>query len=613
MKNYFVLWLVLFLGLTSGARAAIPPAENLLPSDTLVMLVAPDVDNVRAVSKTSPGLLLCNDPAMKPFRDKFMGKLNDTLISPFEHSLGIKVTDFTELLKGQFTFAVTANGWSGGEMGEPGILILLDVKDKSDLLKTNLTKLQKKWSDDGRNIHTETVRGVPFTVVPLSTNDLAGILPHREPVHELGKPEKAAKAGQVVVGQYESLLIVGSSLAAVEPIVAHLTGGASPALRDNVVFAADQAAQFRDAPLYYGWFNARTLFGILANQPDPEPNPEAPTLMPPISPKAVLAASGLTGLKSVSLSYRESREGTKMDFYVSAPEATRQGLLRIIAEVPKDAGPPVFVPDTAIRFSRCRVDLQKSWAELLKMVSGISPGYLSYLNAALDAANGVAQQKTPDFDIRRDLIGNLGDDVITYQKASTGRTLADLANPPTIYLIGSGNADAAVNALKSLLSLGGAGDSRDFLGHKIFSMALPTQRISPNAAAPARVFYYTSGNGYMALGMDQSLLEEFLRSSDGKNTPLRAKPGLMEAAQHVGGTSGGLFSYQDQRESMRITFAALKTNAMLPPAIRDWFDFSLLPNFDEVSKYFSFSVFGGSTSSEGMTYKVFAPRPPQLN
>jgi hypothetical protein len=626
IKNYFGACLALFLGLTLGARAAIPPAEKLLPSDTLFLYTAPDIDTVRAAMKGSPNWLFWNDPAMKPFHDKFMAKWNETLIAPFEQNLGIKVDDFTAMLKGQFTFAVTQNGWKGDDSADPGILLLLDVKDKSDLLKSTLTKLQKKWTDDGKSIRTETVRGVDFTVVPLSTNDLAQILPHREPVHELGKPDEVAKPGQVVVGQYQSLLIVGSSLSAVEPVMAHLTGGSAPALSDNAVFTSDQGSQFRDAPLYYGWFNAKTVFGVFASLPDPQPNPDAPTMVPPISVKSALTASGLTGIKSVSFSYRESHDGSQLNMFVSAPESTRQGLVKILSASTKDAGPPTFVPDSVVKFSRWRIDLQKAWAELLKTVAGISPSYYGYFNAGIDAANGMAQQKTPNFDLRRDLIGNLGDDVITYQEPPVGKELNDLANPPTLFLLGAGNADSALAALRSIMTImnptADAADNRDFLGHKIYSLNLPSQRTSATAAPPARTLYYTAASGYMALSMDQSILEEYLRSADGKTAPLRAKPGLIEAAQHVGGTGGGLFSYQDQRASMRITFGALKAAGgngglviptALPPVFREWFDFTLLPDYEPVSKYFSFTVFGGNVSAEGLTFKVYVPRPPQLN
>jgi hypothetical protein len=47
--------------------------------------------------------------------------------------------------------------------------------------------------------------------------------------------------------------------------------------------------------------------------------------------------------------------------------------------------------------------------------------------------------------------------------------------------------------------------------------------------------------------------------------------------------------------------------------LRDWMDFSLLPDYDQVSKYFYFSVYAGATTTDGISFKAFAPRPPQLN
>jgi hypothetical protein len=45
----------------------------------------------------------------------------------------------------------------------------------------------------------------------------------------------------------------------------------------------------------------------------------------------------------------------------------------------------------------------------------------------------------------------------------------------------------------------------------------------------------------------------------------------------------------------------------------EWMDFSLLPDYDKVSKYFYFSVTSGNVTADGLSFKVFAPRPPQLN
>jgi hypothetical protein len=614
-------------------QAAIPPAENLLPADTLLFITVPDFSTLRAAGKQSPQWLFWNDPAMKPFHDKFMAKWNEQFIAPLERDLGVKFSDFTDLPQGQLTFAVTQNGWTGGDNPMPGVLLLLDARGKSDLLKTNLAALRKKWTDAGKPMHNETIRGILFSVVPLSSNDipatLAGILPKRRPVQELGKENKPPPPGEIVFGQFESLLIVGSSIKVVEPVATRLTGGALPPLADNALFAADRLAQFRAAPLYYGWLNGKTLFDVLVHITPPEPNPEAPSPVPPIPWDKILGASGLTGLKSASFSYRESPDGSQLNFYLSAPEAGRQGIFKIIAAAPKDANPPAFVPADAVKFWRWRVDGQKSWAALEKMLADISPAWLSSLNAAISIANATAQQKDPNFDVRKNLIGNLGDDWIYYQKAPAGNPPADLNSAPGLFLFAALNPDPAVLAIKNVASLTSSQENapapRDFLGRKIYTIALR----SPRPSAP-RSLYCAASGGYVALTTDVSMMEAYLRSADSKATPLRETAGLADAAQHVGGAGNGLFTYQNQREVMREVLTALKKSPPDSPAsgganassalplvapekiFSEWMDFSLLPDFDKVSKYFYFSVTGGDVTTDGLSFKVYAPRPPQL-
>ena len=79
--------------LALNAVAAIPPAEKLLPEDTLILVSAPDFMVLREFYKTSPQTRLWSDPAMKPFVDKFISKLREELVQPLEHELGIHLDD----------------------------------------------------------------------------------------------------------------------------------------------------------------------------------------------------------------------------------------------------------------------------------------------------------------------------------------------------------------------------------------------------------------------------------------------------------------------------------------------------------------------------------------
>jgi hypothetical protein len=624
-----------FILTISTSHAAIPPAENLLPADTLFLFTIPDCSALRADAHQSPQWLLWSDPAMKPFRDHFMAKWNEQFIAPLEKDLGVKLDDYLPLFQGQFDIAVTQNGWNGAGDAVPGLVLLLDAKDKSALLTTNLTALKKKWTEEGKPLQTKIFHGVPFSVVTLSSNDipapLAAIFPHQPPVQDSDKDNNPQPSGKIFIGQFQSLLIAGNSENAVATVAARLTGGSNPALSGNALFAADQLSQFHNTPLYYSWFNAKTFFNTLAKIPAPDDGASSFASRMPWD--KILSASGLTGLKTVSLTYRESHDGAQVEFYVSAPEADRQGLIKMIAAAPKDANPPAFVPADAVKFWRWRVDGQKSWAELEKMLTAISPAALSSLNSILDMANATAQRQDPSFDIRKSLISNLGDDWIRFEKAPDGKTLGDLNAAPSLFLFAANNPDQAILAVKNIAALSSGGEApkpRDFLGRKIYTIPLPARRMPGATTAPAsRSLYCAASGGYIAITTDVSMIENYLRSSSGKTKSLSETPGLIAAAQHVGGAGNGLFGYQNQRESVRTLFAALKSDpaaassALSPLAhlpfgssgmdIQDWMDFSLLPDYDKVAKYFSFTVYGGSATSDGLDFKFFTPRPPQLN
>jgi len=605
----------LFLGTTTLLRAAIAPAENLLPADTLAFITVPDCNAFRTACKTSPQLMFWNVSAMKPFHDKFMAKFNEKFIAPMEKELGIKTDDFASVLQGQFTFGVTVNGSNGHDDVPPGIVLLLDAKDKSGVLKTNLAALTKKWTDASRSLRTEKIHGLNFTVVVLASNDLASIFPKRASA----KDSKVAPT-EIFFAQYESLLVAGNSAKVMESVAARLTGGSVPAIADDPGFNADKLSQFRDSPLNYGWFNAGKFFALLMAEPKTADDSDA-FMAPKFTAAKILEVTGLGSLKSASFAVREQADGSSATFHLTVPESSRSGLVKMLALPAKDAGVPAFVPADAIKFTRIRLDGKEAWNEIQKMVAGISPQYSSSLNSVIDIANTMAQTKNPAFDIRSYLFDNLGDDLIIYQKAPKDETVAAMANPPATYLLKVANADQAIDAIKTLAGMGAPQDSatkpREFLGRKIYSVVLRPTR-GPGGEVEPNSLFLTSSGGYLAISKDTAIIEEYLRSAEGKIKPLREQAGLAEAASHVG-TSGGLFSYENQRDTMRSAFKLLKASGsasnplqMLPPAFRDWTDFSLLPEYDLVSKFFYLTVSGTSVNGEGLTLKVFTPRSPQL-
>ncbi len=626
--------------------AAVPPPEKLLPNDTLALMTAPDYQKLLTICSNSSQLQLWNDPALQPFRKKLTDKITSSFLTPLEHDLGIHFKDYTSLPQGQVTFAVVQNGWDGrdGNTNEPGLVLLIDTKDKSSQLKTNLADLRKKWTDADKSLKTEKIRDTDFSVITLSSKDLPKTLKPASagPDDAAGggtKPPGASAAETdkttLYIGQADSLLVIANSPKVVEKLLNALSGSGIATLGEVPAFVANQNSLFRDAPAY-GWVNLQALVNVLKQAvPPPPPGDSSP------SADKVISALGLDSVRSAAFAYQINDDGMQSTVQISVPEDARSGIFKLVAGEPKDCNPPPFVPADAIKFGRYRLDGAKSWDALRKMVGNVSAQSLGGLDFLIDSAEANAREKNPDFDIKKDLFANLGDDFISWDKAPKSDSPAEMSMPPFIMLIGSPNPEklqTALNALLAVAGTGGAPKEREFLGKKIYSAPVPGLALAlsggaavPGGATPAMNLNYTASGGYVAISPNPSMIEDFVRSgTTDAAKPLADLPGLAAAKQKISGPGTSYFSYQNDGEIARNYLRVVKTEAganaidtyftlmmMMTGAspdseLKDWADFSLLPSYDQISKYFSFTVYSAGATPDGLVVKSYTPAPAGL-
>src|SRR5262249_39806 len=141
-----------FLALAWPAQlpGAIPPAERLLPQETILLLSIPDCVKARSSFSQANLIRLCHDPVMKGFRYKFKEKVESDVVGALERELGITFSNYTELAQGQFTFALLPENGPEKTNHIFNFLLLVDAKDKTDQLRKNLSDLKKKWIDAGK-------------------------------------------------------------------------------------------------------------------------------------------------------------------------------------------------------------------------------------------------------------------------------------------------------------------------------------------------------------------------------------------------------------------------------------------------------------------------------
>ncbi|MGV3771354.1 MAG: hypothetical protein ACO1QB_00530 [Verrucomicrobiales bacterium] len=627
-----------------AVRAQVPPAEQLLPDNVIAVGTIRDWTKANTYLSQTPTSMFWNDSSMKPFRDKFMTKFNAEIVQPLERELGVKLADYKEILQGQITFAVAPPADADGTFG---VLLLLDSKDKSDILKTRLSEIQKKWRDNGKQIKTEKIRDIEFSTLIISKKDVKNLMEKAFPNLASGSAEESETDEsatedpkdqvQVHIGQSKSLLLIGNQPALIEKVVARQSGGLVPPLADQPSFQKNYPALFRDG-VGYGWLRIGPIYEMAlkaaasSSDPNAEPNP-----MAAFKPEKILPALGLKALDSIGMTFSGNNEGDRATLFVAIPEAQREGIFKAFTLEKKDSTPPAFVPADAVKFQRVRLDLQKTWANLQQMLNNIDPSFAAFLQFGISTLNTVGKEKDPNFDFAQTIIGNLGDDIITYEKAPKAATAEAIAAPPSITLISSPQATQLLDAVRGLTALmpqGGAEGLKEseFLGRKIYTYTTPTPEDLPEdvevpAAMPS--FHFAASGGYVAIAVDRPMLEEYLRGSESGAKPLRSVAGFGENTQTVNGANSGFFGYENQTETIRYIFDLLKKDKtalqkMFEPAAMPseddaesdsffaWFDTSLLPDFNAVSKYFGPAAYSVNSTAEGYKIEAFSPRPAAL-
>ena len=591
-----------FAAASLAIAAPAPPPEKLLPDDTLAFVTAPESAKLRAFLESSPATAYWRDPSMKAFRENFWSNIQSNAVTPLEKALLIKADDFKDLLQGQATFAVLLNGWTGAKGTDPAVVAVVDARDKADKLKETLTKLKKTWTDAGRKLRTDKIRDIEFTTWVTTAGDISKLFAKSEGADDSEKPKGPDKPVEISFGQSDSLFIIGTAAKAIERVLIRQAGGSIPAVAEVSSFLAPANLLFRDAQVY-GWANPQPLLQLALNSEDVKKSP--------VDPLKIVSAIGLGGIKSASFAMKLTDDGSMAEFFLGQPVAERKGLIALLAGEAKPSEPPAFVPADVVQAFRMRLDLAKLWKGIEKTITDINPAANGALNLVFDNAG---KDKDPNFDLRKELFGNFGDDIVVYEKAPAELTVESLSKPRSVFLVGSPAPDRLVNAIKILIGTIAPDPDlikqRELLGRKVYSIEM---------GAGGSKIEFTASSGYLAVSSDPAMLEQFLRSGEAKAKPLREVDGLTAAAEKIGGTGTGFFGYQNQKEQTRIAIEMAKKMAVDGPGgpfggIPDFglgaaFDYKLHPPFDQVAKYFGFTVYSGQVSADGYRLRVYGPTP----
>jgi len=594
MKKIVVSVLIAFTLVSSAnAAKATPPLEALLPAGTVLVLAAPNYASAKKHFKASASGRFWDSAEFKPFRKKLAAGFEANVMAEIEEELAIDFDAFEKMASGSVALAVVP-GQDAGE--EPALLLLLDAGRKSVTLRRALSRLERDWKKDDREVSETEIGGVDFTTVSDPEGDQ-----------------------QVHIGRVGAQLFVGTKSAQIEGVLARLNGKGSGTLADNPAFAADHGAVLKGAD-FYVWANpGAVLPQLLDNLPD---GAELG-----IDFGEVVGALGINGLGTFAMAYSERPSGAHYELFIGLPKANRKGLFSLLETKQADASPPPFVPANVGGFLRWRLNMDAAWKNLEKLLLELSPDVANMVEFTVGL---LGKDKDSNFDFKKSFLNNFGDDLILYQMPPKSSALNDIGAGPIVVLVKSPNPDELIKGIGAVPGIlppplnEAAMLPRRLGDHTVYSFELAEFPDPSTGELVKMELLLAARDGYMAVSTDTDLLQMFL---DGKTMGSLAKrDGLATAATSVGGMDSGIFGYQNDRDMVLSTIDTLRDNtdqfdmilSMIPMddlgevSLGEWLDFSLLPTGSKIAKYFDFTVYGAETNDRGISLKMFSPRPATL-
>lgn len=606
--------------LSLGALGAeLPPPERLAPAKASLVVTIPDWEAAADALRSTSLHRALQDPALQPL----VARIKEDVARSFQGSLSEKdrkyFDEFLGLLKGQATFIFGDPRAMLERPETPPFTFVIGVKDQAAKLADFM---ERSLKDEERShvVREKIADGELITLVPIKG----------------GKDEgPAADSGKMHLAIAGEMLVAGFDREAVEDVVRRRAGGLGDALESDPVFRADKARFFRGAK-GWAWLNVASVVKLALEQLEPaKPNPGNPFAMA-LDMRRLLTALGLTGWKSLSVSLDYGAQGGEADVFLNLPAGERKGLFKLLETEQKASAPPTFVPGDVAKYTRWRRDGQELIKILEQTAAEAVPPFAGFVSMMIDQAG---KAKNPDFDFRRQFIANLGNDLISLQWAPKAFTVNALGAPPTLFLIGSGNPSALLDALVTAQSAMGmpgmSAKEAEFLGQRIVSLPAGVEIGADGKPAGPKFVHVTTGRGYLVIGTDRERVEDFIRGGS-KASSLAETAGFRKAAEAVGGLGTGWLFYQNPVSTMKMMLQAVKSDPDLvdkligakanPPAptgpgsvpgglnpdelrkqVAEYI--RLLPDFEALEKYLNFSIGTVSTEKGGILLRSFTPEP----
>lgn len=548
------------------------PGPKLLPRTVYLYVSAPDVETLKERVKGSAFGALLNDPKLQPTYDQIKEKAAEAG-GKVEQELGVSIADLLKVPAGELSVGVF--DVPGATDGGVGIVLILDYGDNESTVKTLLEKAEAALEKNGSKRTTEEFEGTEIVVYTKEGGE-SDSQTEDDDLDIEGEDDATPGAGApntVAWFHKDGRYVWGNGAPALEAVLARWDGGHDDTLASNEIYAyASEKTRSDDRDPIFTWYvdpvGAFQAFATRA-QGGPQPLQMATAFLPMLGVTKVKAFAG-----SVDASTAEFDTISKAFLYVEQPAT---GVLGIFQFPPAELAPPEWVPESAAMYLGANWDVPAAVQSVKTLVDTFQgPGaFDQIMNRAASSPNAKVH---PQKDLLDQLTGRL--DLVNFpavvpRNAPQGGP--PVAQQPAVIAVGVKD-EAKMKDLLNRLSQtqGFPGKKRDFQGTTIYELPVP------NPAGTSSNMAFAAAKGSLIFATDPARMEEILRSGGG-TAPLAQSDAYKAIAEHMP-DQVSMISYSDQRDQFKTVYEAFRSGQFGQQI--EGFDFSVLPPFEDIAKYF---------------------------
>lgn len=524
-------------------------SDHRLPPGVLVYSSSPDIPaSYEAFKNTSYGQLI-NSPELEAFRLQLLEKFEEESqehIEKIEEELGMPLSDLAAVVAGDATFAILR------PIGQPlSAVVFFEIGDHRDIVDNLLSLLDKQISENGGpEKQTEEISGTEVNYYSIET-------PH--PDYSTIDISYFIKDGQLVVGSSRSVL---------ELVLERWDGKHDATFADDELYAtirekcASSDGSTPDMIWYINPIGLTTAVMELVPQVKPFVN-----LIP-----LYLPTLGLNRLKAMGSTLEVDTEKfntiSRSLIYVERPAS---GILKMFEMRATIEQPATWVPATATQYFAADWNVSGAYEAVESVWDGfVGPGAFDRQISDL-----TRQANTNNLHIKRDIV-----DVLSgkFEGYAVQEMVGDQPDIKFAASIGVTDEKKAWRLIEVALESASDVQEHDIRGAKAYTVTTPDDQKISITVADKQIYIATDLDRLTEVVAGKAGGDSLVNSADFK----RAQANIPDQIS--------MLSYQSPATQLRDPYEKLR-NGDFDAALEGKFDFSVLPPFEKIEKYFA-PVFG---------------------